>query len=76
MLFDLCYSSLTDLTRGFTGSDIAVLVRDSSLQPIRKVQLSTHFKKVDYEILYAVKFKDNIFVRSYNVFSIIIFSAY
>ena len=30
----------------FSGSDIAVLVRDALMEPVRKVQMSTHFKKV------------------------------
>lgn len=29
-----------------SGSDIAVIVRDALMQPIRKVQLATHFKEV------------------------------
>ena len=37
---------LADKTEGFSGSDIAVLVRDALMEPIRKVQLATHFKKV------------------------------
>lgn len=34
-------------TEGFSGSDITVLVRDALMEPVRKVQQSTHFKKVD-----------------------------
>lgn len=30
----------------YSGSDIAVLVRDALMQPIRKVQSATHFKAV------------------------------
>ena len=30
----------------FSGSDIAILVRDALMEPVRKVQLATHFKKV------------------------------
>ena len=32
----------------FSGSDIAILVRDALMEPVRKVQLATHFKKVSF----------------------------
>lgn len=34
------------MTENYTGSDLSILVRDSMMQPIRKIQHSTHFKKV------------------------------
>jgi vacuolar protein-sorting-associated protein 4 len=40
------FKQLADLTDGYSGSDIAVLVRDALMQPIRKVQSATHFKAV------------------------------
>ncbi|KAJ1920234.1 Vacuolar protein sorting-associated protein 4 [Mycoemilia scoparia] len=40
------YKVLADRTDGFSGSDIAVIVRDALMQPIRKVQMATHFKRV------------------------------
>ncbi|KAJ1728905.1 Vacuolar protein sorting-associated protein 4 [Coemansia biformis] len=40
------YRVLADRTEGYSGSDIAVIVRDALMQPIRKVQLATHFKRV------------------------------
>lgn len=40
------YKQLAEMTDGYSGSDIAVLVRDALMQPIRKVQNATHFKKV------------------------------
>uniref|UniRef100_K1PSK5 vesicle-fusing ATPase n=1 Tax=Magallana gigas TaxID=29159 RepID=K1PSK5_MAGGI len=33
-------------TEGYTGDDIQVVVRDALMQPIRKVQTATHFKRV------------------------------
>jgi len=40
------YKKLAEKTDGYSGSDIAIVVRDSLMQPIRKVQSATHFKKV------------------------------
>ncbi|KAJ2123332.1 Vacuolar protein sorting-associated protein 4 [Coemansia sp. RSA 2131] len=40
------YRMLADRTDGYSGSDVAVIVRDALMQPIRKVQLATHFKRV------------------------------
>lgn len=33
-------------TDGYSGADISVIVRDALMQPVRKVQSATHFKKV------------------------------
>ncbi|CEG65526.1 Putative Vacuolar protein sorting-associated protein 4 [Rhizopus microsporus] len=41
------YKTLADMTEGYTGSDIATLVRDALMQPIRKVQMATHFRWVE-----------------------------
>ncbi|KAJ2784991.1 Vacuolar protein sorting-associated protein 4 [Coemansia javaensis] len=40
------YRMLAERTEGYSGSDVAVIVRDALMQPIRKVQLTTHFKRV------------------------------
>ena len=40
------YKILAERTEGMSGSDIAVVVRDALMEPIRKVQLATHFKIV------------------------------
>ncbi|ORY96153.1 Vps4 protein [Syncephalastrum racemosum] len=40
------FKQLADMTEGYSGSDIAILVRDALMQPIRKVQSATHFKWV------------------------------
>ncbi|KAI9485286.1 MAG: skd1 protein [Benjaminiella poitrasii] len=40
------HKQLADMTDGYSGSDIAVLVRDALMQPIRRVQNATHFKPV------------------------------
>lgn len=41
------YQHLGQITEGYSGSDIAIAVRDALMMPIRKVQASTHFKWVD-----------------------------
>ncbi|XP_071035728.1 vacuolar protein sorting-associated protein 4 [Parasteatoda tepidariorum] len=40
------FKTLGKETEGFSGADISVLVRDALLQPVRKVQTATHFRKV------------------------------
>ncbi|KDQ52995.1 hypothetical protein JAAARDRAFT_39707 [Jaapia argillacea MUCL 33604] len=40
------YRALADKTDGYSGSDIAIVVRDALMQPIRKVLSATHFKRV------------------------------
>ena len=40
------YEELGRQTEGFSGSDIAVVVKDVLMQPVRKTQDATHFKKV------------------------------
>ncbi|KAJ3118777.1 Vacuolar protein sorting-associated protein 4 [Phlyctochytrium bullatum] len=41
------YRVLAEATEGFSGSDVAVVVRDALMEPVRKVQQATHFKYVD-----------------------------
>jgi vacuolar protein-sorting-associated protein 4 len=43
------YRTLADRTDGFSGSDIAVIVRDALMQPVRKVINATHFRPVEVE---------------------------
>ncbi|MEE6465222.1 hypothetical protein FKM82_006494 [Ascaphus truei] len=40
------YRELGKKTNGYSGADISVIVRDALMQPVRKVQSATHFKKV------------------------------
>ncbi|KAH3685923.1 hypothetical protein WICPIJ_003113 [Wickerhamomyces pijperi] len=43
------FKILSDMTQGYSGADIHVLVKDALMEPIRKIQTSTHFKKVPSE---------------------------
>lgn len=38
------FTTLGQLSEGFTGSDIATVVHDAIMQPVRMVQTATHFK--------------------------------
>jgi len=40
------FKQLGDLTEGYSGSDISIVVRDAMMQPVRAVQTATHFKRV------------------------------
>lgn len=40
------YQTLANITDGYSGHDIAVVVKDALMQPIRKIQAATHFRKI------------------------------
>lgn len=40
------YRMLAELSEGYSGSDIAIAVQDALMQPVRKIQTATHYKKV------------------------------
>jgi len=37
---------LAHVTDGYSGADIGIIVRDALMEPVRKVQRATHFKRV------------------------------
>mmetsp|Transcript_22169 Transcript_22169/g.36730 ORF Transcript_22169/g.36730 Transcript_22169/m.36730 type:complete len:431 (+) Transcript_22169:107-1399(+) len=39
------FQKLGEMSEGFSGSDISVVVRDAIMEPIRKLQDATHFKR-------------------------------
>jgi len=45
-LTDQDYNLLGESTDGYSGADIALVVRDALMMPVRKVQSATHFKRV------------------------------
>ena len=40
------YQELGQMTDGYSGADISLVVRDALMQPVRRVQTATHFKQV------------------------------
>lgn len=44
-LTDKEYRYLADQTKGYSGADISIVVREALLNPIRKIQQATHFKR-------------------------------
>uniref|UniRef100_A0ACB8FCI9 Vacuolar protein sorting-associated protein 4B n=1 Tax=Sphaerodactylus townsendi TaxID=933632 RepID=A0ACB8FCI9_9SAUR len=44
------YRDLGKRTDGYSGADISIIVRDALMQPVRKVQSATHFKKHDTQL--------------------------
>lgn len=40
------YRELAKMAEGYSGSDISNVVNDALMQPVRKMQMATHFKKV------------------------------
>ncbi|EEP81972.1 hypothetical protein UREG_06837 [Uncinocarpus reesii 1704] len=39
------YRALGEMTEGYSGSDISIAVQDALMQPVRKIQSATHYKK-------------------------------
>ena len=40
------YRKLAEMSAGYSGSDITIAVQDALMQPVRKIQTATHYKKV------------------------------
>ncbi|EXJ60341.1 vacuolar protein sorting-associated protein 4 [Cladophialophora yegresii CBS 114405] len=40
------YKKLAEMSEGYSGSDISIAVQDALMQPVRKIQTATHYKKV------------------------------
>lgn len=40
------FAALGQRTEGYSGADVSIIVRDALMQPVRKVQSATHFRKV------------------------------
>lgn len=40
------FKTLAQMSEGYSGSDISIAVQDALMQPVRKIQTATHYKKV------------------------------
>lgn len=40
------FRTLAEMSDGFTGSDISIVAQDALMQPVRKIQTATHYKKI------------------------------
>lgn len=45
------FRTLANLSEGYSGSDISIAVQDALMQPVRKIQTATHYKKVRFAYL-------------------------
>lgn len=43
------FKTLGQLSEGYSGSDISIAVQDALMQPVRKIQTATHYKKVNVD---------------------------
>lgn len=50
------FVTLGKKTDGYSGADISIIVRDALMQPVRKVQSATHFKKVKTQLRLCLVF--------------------
>lgn len=44
------FKNLGELSEGYSGSDISIAVQDALMQPVRKIQTATHYKKVSFHV--------------------------
>ena len=40
------FKTLGQMSEGYSGSEISIAVQDALMQPVRKIQTATHYKKV------------------------------
>lgn len=50
------FRKLGELSEGYSGSDISIAVQDALMQPVRKIQTATHYKKVSILSRYLSQF--------------------
>ena len=47
------YRRLAQMSEGYSGSDISIAVQDALMQPVRKIQTATHYKKVPFSTIFT-----------------------
>ncbi|KAI9771500.1 MAG: Vacuolar protein sorting-associated protein 4 [Geoglossum simile] len=45
------FRSLGQMSDGYSGSDISIAVQDALMQPVRKIQTATHYKKATNQVI-------------------------
>lgn len=58
------YKTLANMSDGYSGSDIAIAVQDALMQPVRKIQTATHYKKVSQSPRCNIGLNTDAFLRS------------
>jgi vacuolar protein-sorting-associated protein 4 len=49
------FRKLAEMSEGYSGRDITIVVQDALMQPVRKIQSATHYKKVrSYPLIRAL----------------------
>ena len=48
------FRNLGEMSDGYSGSDITIAVQDALMQPVRKIQTATHYKKVHDYITFVI----------------------
>ena len=44
------FRALGEMSDGYSGSDISIAVQDALMQPVRKIQTATHYKKASFSL--------------------------
>lgn len=60
------FRELAKAAEGYSGSDITIVVQDALMQPVRKIQQATHFKKVSLRVFLLCLSDANPLCRSWT----------
>lgn len=63
------FRELARAAEGYSGSDISIVVQDALMQPVRKIQQATHFKRVRRMLSPAVLHFHVYHLLTYDVFA-------
>ncbi len=58
------FKILGQMSEGYSGSDISIAVQDALMQPVRKIQTATHYKKVCHARFQIRELLLTVFIRS------------
>lgn len=54
------FRTLGQMSEGYSGSDISIAVQDALMQPVRKIQTATHYKKVGIPLDSFIEMQANV----------------